>query len=98
MRRPLAEVLEETVLALPFGTKFENLLLPKKVDGEARGDGVGEFTRKAFVHIARQAVEKQGVASFVGFDQFATPGRVNGEIAVLEIIDAAFKKRMFGEK
>src|SRR5579883_19787 len=98
MRRPVPEVPEQAFLPFALGTQFENLLFPKQVEGKGRGDGIREFADRGFAEVARQIVEKQRVARFVDFDQLAAERRIDGQVAVLEIIDAAFEQRVFGEE
>src|SRR5579863_8898059 len=96
MRGPLAKIPEQSILAFRFGAKLENLLFPEQINGEGGGDGVSESFAGNFLDIRRQTVKEQGVTGFVYFDQLAKGARFERRIAILEIVDTTFQKRVLG--
>src|SRR5713101_1064326 len=94
MRRPLAEIRHQALLAVRLRAKLENLLLPQEFDGERGGNEIGkQFGRRAF-EILGIIVVDQRVAGFVQFHEFALNARICGSFAVLKIICLAFEERI----
>src|SRR2546427_10014600 len=94
MRRPLAEIPHQALLAVRLRAKLENLLLPQEFEGERGGNEIGkQFGRRAF-EILGIIVVDQRVAGFVQLHEFALNARICGSFAVLKVIYLAFEERI----
>src|SRR5208337_2495716 len=98
MRRPVPEIREQTLLALRLGAQLQNLLLPQEIDGQGRGDGIGELFGSDPLEIAEHFGEKERVAGFVGLDESLSTGSLQREITVFQVIDLPLEQRVAGKQ
>src|SRR5208337_1107822 len=94
MRRPLPKIPEQALLALRLGAQLQNLLLPEEIEGQGRGDGIGQFFGGNSLEIARDFGEKERVAGFVGLDQALAAGSVQRRIMVFQVVDLSVEQRV----
>ena len=78
MRRPLAKVRNQPLLAFSFGAQFQDALFPKKFHGKPGGNEVGNVLVRRGTKVARAVVEDQGVTDFVEIVEFAAETRICG--------------------
>src|SRR5262245_56977199 len=98
MRRPLAKVRNQPLLALGFGAQLEDALFPEKFQRKSGGDSVGNVRVRSGTEIARAVAVDQRVAGFVEIVQFAAQARIVGQRAVLKEINLAPQKRLLGKE
>src|SRR5580658_3296177 len=87
MRRPGAEIPDEALLPVRFRPKFENLLFPEQIHGQAARDNERNLAGLVAVGVLGIVLKDESVASFVKLDQLTAQGWVGGRVAVLEVID-----------
>src|SRR6266404_6314893 len=99
MRRPVAKVREEALLAFGFGAQLKNALFPEQIHGEFGGDDVGELlVRVGSSNVARVVAEDQRMASLIEFGEgFACLLGWSG-VAIIEVVNAAFEERVYREE
>ena len=98
MRRPLAKIRYETLLALGFIAQLKDLLFPEKLHGEGVGNEVREILGVRTFEVFRIVVEDERVASFKKLDELALDAGIQAGVAVFEVVDVAFEERILLEK
>src|SRR6516225_9949033 len=98
MRRPVAEVRRKPMLAFRLGAKFQELLLPQKLQGQGRSDGIGELLSRDGLEILGNAAEEQCMTGLIEFTELLDRLRRRGGVGVLQIVDVALKKGIAGEQ
>src|SRR6266849_370368 len=95
MRRPLAKVAYQPLLAVGFRAQLQELLLPHKIEGESGRYYEGQIFRRFSFDVSRVVVKNEGVANLVQTGEFRLQARIYTSVAVVEEIDVAFEEGVF---
>src|SRR5277367_1929836 len=98
MRRPRAEIPDETLLPFRFRPKFEYLLLPEHIHRQGTRDNERNLGGLVAFGVFGIVLKNKSVASFVKPNKFAAHRRVGRRFAVLEIFDHSFGERILVEE
>src|SRR5882724_2832532 len=95
MRRPLAEVRDEALLAFNLGTQFQNALLPEQIHRKSRCDSVGNPVFGRFSWLAWIIIKNQCVAGLIKLDQLSRDARIRWYRPVFQKIYIAAHQWLF---
>src|SRR6267142_2356579 len=95
MRRPLAKVAYQALLAVSFRAQLQDLLLPHKIEGKSGRHQEGQIFRGFGCDIFRIVVKNEGVAHLVEAGEFRLQARIDASVAVIEKVDVAFQESVF---
>src|SRR5271165_5211040 len=87
MRRPVPKIPEQSLLALRFGPKLQDLLFPHEIEGQGCRHGISELLGCNLIKAAREFGEKDRVTSLVRLDEPLPGGSFQREIMVFQVID-----------
>src|SRR4029077_20857775 len=92
MRRPLAKVAHQALLAVGFGAQLQELLLAHKIEGQGARYDEGQILRGFRCDISRIVVKNEGMANLVQTGELTVHGRIDASVAVVEEVDIAFEQ------
>src|SRR5690349_20743112 len=95
MRSPFAKVRHKPLLAIRFGAKLEDLLLPQEVHRERSGDEVREVFSRSALEIFGIVVKNKCMAGFEELHELSLHAGTRGEFPVFEIVHLALEQRTF---
>lgn len=98
MRRPLAKVGYQALLAVGFRAQLKNLLLPKQIHGERGRNDKGELFVGWTVGVSGIVVKEKCVTDLIELDQFLADAFVRGNLPVVEVVDLPLDQRILGEE
>src|SRR5262245_4343542 len=93
MRRPLAKVRDEPLLAFGLRTELQDALLPEKLQRKPRCDHVGDVFVRSGAKLAWAVAEDQSVAGLVEIVKFAAEAWIGGYWAVFEKVYFSAQQR-----
>src|SRR5262249_50915919 len=97
MRRPLAKVRYQALLAFGFRAQLQNTLFPEKLHRKPRGHDVGNVLFRTAAELARAVPEDQRVAGFIELVQLTADTRIAEGRAIFEEVDFAAQQRFVVE-
>src|SRR5690349_7801237 len=90
MRRPLAEVSNQSLLAVRFRAQLQNLLLPQEIEGQRACDYKGKEFRGFTFYISGIVLKDQSMADLVEPHELTPRACVGAMLTVIKEVDFTF--------